>query len=79
MTCQELAQLVTDYWEGALAAPERSALERHLSLCPACVNFVEQMRATVEATGRVPVEAITPEIEEKLLAGFRAWKTSRSR
>jgi hypothetical protein len=37
------------------------------------------MRATVEATGRVPVEAITPEIEEKLLAGFRDWTTSRSR
>ena len=74
MTCQDLAQLVTDYLDGAMGPAERSSFERHLSLCPPCVRFVRQMRATVEATGRVPAEAITPEIEEKLLAQFRSWK-----
>jgi anti-sigma factor RsiW len=78
MTCQELAQLVTDYWEGALEAADRTAFERHLSLCPPCVEFVEQMRATVEATGRVPVEAITPEVEAQLLERFRDWKRRTS-
>lgn len=74
MTCEELAQLVTAYWEGAMDASERATFERHLSVCPACVRFVEQMRATVEATGRVPVEAITPDVEVKLLEQFRDWK-----
>ena len=34
----------------------------------------EQMRETVAATGRVPPEAITPDVETKLLEQFRGWK-----
>ena len=74
MTCQDLAQLVTDYLDGAMPATDRTTFERHLAVCPDCVRFVRQMRATVEATGRVPPEAITPEVEEKLLMQFRDWK-----
>ena len=76
MTCQDLAQIVTDYWDGAMGPWERAEFERHLSVCPACRGFVAQMQATVEAIGHVPVEAITPEVEGKLLAQFRAWRRS---
>jgi anti-sigma factor RsiW len=74
MTCQDLAQLVTDYLDGAMPAAERAVFERHLAVCPACVRFVRQMKATVETLGRVPPEAITPEVEGKLLEQFRSWK-----
>ena len=78
MTCQELAQLVTDYLDGAMPADERGSFERHLSLCPACVRFVDQMRQTVATLGRVPAESITPDVEQKLLEQFRSWKRAKT-
>lgn len=78
LTCKDISQIVTDYLEGAMSAAERVSFEYHLSLCPDCVHYVEQMRATVATLGRMPAEAIPPEIEQKLLERFRAWKRAGS-
>jgi anti-sigma factor RsiW len=74
MTCQELSEIVTDYLEGAMPASDRARFDHHLALCPECRRYVEQMRQTVAALGRVPDEPIPAEIEAKLLERFRDWK-----
>jgi predicted anti-sigma-YlaC factor YlaD len=78
MDCIELVEVVTDYLEGALAEPDRRALEHHLSLCSGCRSYVEQMRATLRLTGRLVVEDIPPEGTEALLDAFRAYQAERS-
>jgi anti-sigma factor RsiW len=78
LTCQDLSQIVTDYLEGAMNAADRERFDAHLSVCPDCVRYVSQMRATVRTLGRVPAEPIPPEIERKLLERFRSWKLDRS-
>jgi len=45
-TCQELAELLTDYLEGLLAPSERASFDRHIAGCRDCTLYVEQMRLT---------------------------------
>ena len=76
LSCQELVELVTDYFEGALPAEDRARFEAHIGGCDGCVAYVEQMRTTIELTGRLDASALTPEAEGALLAAFRTWKAS---
>ena len=73
LTCQELVELVTDYFDGALPPAERARFDAHLDECEACRIYLEQMRATIgavqssrELEGREEVGA--------LLQTFRDWK-----
>jgi anti-sigma factor RsiW len=49
LDCRDLAELVTDYLEGALGDAAVSALERHLVACDGCAAYLEQMRGTIAA------------------------------
>ena len=74
MSCRELVELVTDYFEEALAPADRREFERHLELCHGCVNYVDQMRTTVVTVGSLHEDSISPEAREALLHVFRDWK-----
>jgi anti-sigma factor RsiW len=75
IACQELVELVTEYFEGALPPDEVAAVDQHLVDCEACLRYLRQMRATIVAVGMVPTEQITETLSEQtvnsLLAGFR--------
>ena len=53
LSCQEVVELVTDYLDGALAGEEASLFEQHLNFCDGCDWYVDQIRATIAATGRI--------------------------
>ena len=74
MRCKELVELVTDYFENTLPAEERLRFEEHLTVCHGCVNYVEQMRATVDAVGVLREESIPQDARDALLKAFRDWK-----
>src|SRR5438105_10047774 len=74
LACIELVELVTDYLEGSLSAEDRARFEAHLELCSGCRTYVEQMRQTIRALGRLPTESIEPAARERLLEVFRDWK-----
>jgi anti-sigma factor RsiW len=64
MTCAELEILLCDYVDGTLHAQERTALESHLSGCPACTQLaqdVQGMTAFMERVAEVdpPAELMT--------------------
>lgn len=74
LSCQEIVELVTEYVEGVMAAAERERFERHLSYCPGCVSYVEQIRETIRVTGEVPQEETLPdELRRGLVAQFKDW------
>ena len=77
MTCQELVELVTNYFEGALPPRDHTRFERHIAGCPYCTAYVEQMRITVRTLGRLPEESLEPELRDALLEHFRDWKRER--
>ena len=76
LTCKELTELITDYLEERLPQAERVRLEQHLSVCPGCVTYLDQMRATIKVLGARPRVEIPPAIESDLLQAFRSWKKS---
>lgn len=73
-TCAEMVELVTLYLEDAMGAEDRARFEAHLGACPHCSAYLEQMRVTLEAAGRIDADGISPEAESELLAAFREWK-----
>jgi len=74
MDCIELVELITDYLDGTLPDHDRKRFNAHLTECPYCVTYVEQMQATLRALGAIPVESISDAAKEKLLHAFREWK-----
>ena len=71
VTCQQFVELVTDYFEGALAQRTLSQVEEHLVMCDWCVTYVQQMQATI-ASLRELGEERTPERPDSVLAVLRA-------
>ena len=51
LSCLDIVELVTDYIEDALPAEERRRFEHHLTYCPGCVTYVDQIRETIRVTG----------------------------
>jgi anti-sigma factor RsiW len=47
MSCRELVELVTDYVEDVLPAPEGARFEAHLAGCAGCAAYLAQMRITI--------------------------------
>jgi anti-sigma factor RsiW len=77
MSCKELVELVTDYLEGRLSPAEVRRFEEHLELCPGCVTYVDQIRATIAVAGSVREADLPPGAADTLLAEFRDWKLAR--
>lgn len=74
LSCQELVELVTDYLEGALPPAERERFEQHIGTCDGCRVYLEQLRQTIELTGRLSPDAVSPQAERALLDAFRGWR-----
>ena len=79
LACRDIVTLVTDYLEGALDGAQRERVELHLVMCPACVEYVAQMRRTVEISEAAPQEDLDPRAMDSLLNAFRDWRRSNER
>jgi anti-sigma factor RsiW len=75
LTCKELVELVTGYLDGSLRGRRRRRFESHLSECDGCTRYLQQMQATIRATGRLTEDRVTEEQKTVLLAAFRDWKS----
>ena len=74
LTCRELVELVTDYFEDRLSLDENRRFELHVCSCTGCRVYLAQMRAVVRAAGRLAESDLSAAIRAELLDAFRAWK-----
>jgi anti-sigma factor RsiW len=74
LRCRELVELVTDYFEGALAPPDRARFEAHIAACNHCTAYLAQMRTTLSVVGHLDAGDLDPRVERELLDAFRDWK-----
>ena len=74
LSCQELVELVTDYFEDALSPADKTRFEAHIAGCEGCTMYLRQMREMLELLGELTTESISPQAETELLASFRDWK-----
>jgi anti-sigma factor RsiW len=66
-------ELVTDYLEGALAAPDRERFEAHVARCRDCTAYLDQMRRTLRTLGTLSEDAVPMDAREALLRAFQRW------
>jgi predicted anti-sigma-YlaC factor YlaD len=71
MNCYEAIDLMGDALEGRLAAVARPGFDEHLEECAACRTYLDQLRVTREALGRVPRRPATSPRRSDLLDAFR--------
>jgi anti-sigma factor RsiW len=73
LTCQELVELVTDYFDDALPESERMRFDAHLEECEGCRLYLEQMRTTIRLTGSSQELADRQDVNA-LLQAFRDFR-----
>jgi anti-sigma factor RsiW len=78
LSCKDFVELVTAYLEGSLPRRDRRLLDAHLGDCEACDAYLEQMRITIETTGRLAPESIEPDARDALMGVFRRWSAERA-
>ena len=61
LSCAQLVELVSDYLEGALSRVESARVEDHLAQCGGCSIYFDQLRRTIELTGRLRTEDVPEE------------------
>jgi anti-sigma factor RsiW len=74
LVCREAVELVSDYLDGTLPRRQRRRLEKHLAACDACTAYLEQMRATIAASGRVGPDDLPGDVVEGLVNLFRQYR-----
>jgi anti-sigma factor RsiW len=72
LTCRRAVELITDYLDGALPADLRLRLEAHLATCPHCREYLEQIRATIKAAGRIGPDELSPRARRTLIQLYRS-------
>jgi len=75
IVCQQAVELVTDYLEGALSRRDRRRFERHLRACPNCTGYLEQIKMTIELTGEIEPDDLSPRAKADLTELYRRWRS----
>jgi anti-sigma factor RsiW len=75
IVCQQAVELVTDYLEGTLSRRDRRRFEAHLQACPNCSTYLEQIKETIELTGQVEPDDLTPQARADLTELYRRWRS----
>ncbi|RMG59131.1 MAG: hypothetical protein D6713_06160 [Deltaproteobacteria bacterium] len=66
MNCRELINLLADYLDGSMDPELREELERHISMCEPCMNFLRTYDRTRIITRQVRIEEIPEEFRSRL-------------
>ena len=78
MICRDVVELMTDYLEGALAPADLARFEDHIAGCNGCRAYLEQLRKTLQVTGRIAnTETLPASLESGLTTAFRDWHENR--
>jgi anti-sigma factor RsiW len=70
LVCQQAVELMSDYLDGSLPRRARRRLNAHLALCDACTAYLEQLRVTIAASGRLSIDDLDPDVLETLTELF---------
>lgn len=79
LSCKEVAELVSDYLEGALTVADAARFEAHIVMCDGCAAYLDQMRATIRLVGELPEDSVPASTWDVLLDVFRDWRRGGQR
>jgi anti-sigma factor RsiW len=73
MHCERVAELLPDYWEGALKAPDAELLAAHLTTCVAC----RELAMLGENIAQLPQEQPSPALRQRFQTMLDAYEAGR--
>jgi anti-sigma factor RsiW len=74
LECQQAVELVTDYLEQRLSGRRRRRFESHLKNCPHCAIYLDQIRTTIAALGRLEPDDLDPATRDGLIEMYRRFQ-----
>lgn len=72
MTCQQLIDFIMGYLENQLPEQERSEFDRHLAVCPSCVNYMKTYERTVVLAKACADDPVPGDVPESLVRAILA-------
>jgi len=73
LRCSELVEVITDWLEGTMPEGRCAEMEEHLAICPHCLDYVDQMRATTALLRQLD-DDFRDDSHQRLLRAFRSWR-----
>ena len=74
LVCRDALELFGAYIEGTLSRRDRRRLERHLAMCDACSAYLDQVRASIVASGVAVPDDLDPDVLEGLVDVFTKFR-----
>ena len=72
MTCKQLIDFIMSYLENQLPQEERSEFDRHLAVCPSCVNYMKTYETTVLLAKACAGDPVPDDVPESLVQAILA-------
>jgi len=75
VTCKEFIEFVWRYLDAQLPAEQRAVFDKHLAVCPGCVNYLASYDETIRLVGQAfgdPDAALPDDVPEELIAAILA-------
>ena len=75
LTCKEMLDFLGEYYEDGLPEAQRREFDRHLAICPSCVNYVETYKSTILLSRDAlcgPDDKLPDDVPEPLIAAILA-------
>ena len=75
-TCQEIIDFLGDYVSGELPAAQREEFERHLAICPPCVDYLKTYEQTIRL-GKCCCSDVDEKPPEELIKAILAARSKK--
>lgn len=72
ITCRELIDFIASYRDNELTPDQRVEFERHLSVCPSCVAYLETYEQTIAMAKTAGNEPVSEDVPESLVQAILA-------
>jgi predicted anti-sigma-YlaC factor YlaD len=71
LSCREMAEHLSAYLDGELAASITALIDAHRGECPPCEAFIRTLAKSVEVVRAQPREPLSPALRKKLVEALR--------
>jgi hypothetical protein len=74
MNCEELRELLPDYWSGELDEAGKAGMQGHLSTCPRCREEVERLGMVWQKIAAIPEERPSAALRDRFETTLEAYQ-----
>jgi anti-sigma factor RsiW len=67
ITCQQLIDFIMSYLENELPEAQRNEFDRHMAVCPSCVDYLKTYEKTIVLAKASADDPVPEEVPESLI------------